>query len=104
MVRVSADTRLTRIFAMDNPRNCYCHSVDAAFRQKQGIPENFCGICDRCGEPGHTRHHPGPVPVTGAWCDRCYRIVGWTSLWRNPWMRIAIVFMVAMLVSLIGRK
>ena len=47
-----------------NPRSCYC---------KAG--ETFCGTCERCGAPGHTRHFPGPVPVTGAWCDRCYRVV-----------------------------
>jgi hypothetical protein len=48
-------------------RGCYC-----------GEGETSCGTCDRCGGAGHTRHFPGPVPVTGAWCDRCYRIVEWT--------------------------
>jgi len=23
--------------------------------------------------PGHLRHFPGAVPVTGVWCDRHYR-------------------------------
>jgi hypothetical protein len=50
-------------------RNCYC---------KPG--EVSCGTCERCGAPGHTRHFPGGVPYTGAWCDRCYRIVGLTHL------------------------
>ncbi len=49
-------------------RHCYCAPGQAS-----------CGTCERCGLPGHTRHFPGPVPVTGAWCDRCYRIVGWRS-------------------------
>ncbi len=48
-----------------NARNCYCRPGDAS-----------CGTCERCGAPGHTRHFPGPVPSTGSWCDRCYRIVG----------------------------
>ena len=46
-------------------RHCYCQPGQAS-----------CGTCERCGEPGHTRHFPGPVPVTGAWCDACYRHVG----------------------------
>jgi hypothetical protein len=48
-----------------NQRGCYCKPGDVT-----------CGECERCGAPGHTRHFPGPVPATGAWCDRCYRIVG----------------------------
>jgi len=48
-----------------NQRACYC-----------APGETSCGICERCGVPGHTRHFPGPVPVTGAWCDRCYRFAG----------------------------
>lgn len=46
-------------------RGCYCKSG-----------ETSCGTCERCGAAGHTRHFPGPVPYTGAWCDRCYRLVG----------------------------
>lgn len=53
--------------AAPNTRGCYC---------KPG--ELFCGTCERCGAPGHTRHFPGPVPYTGSWCDRCYRVVGLT--------------------------
>jgi hypothetical protein len=48
-----------------NPRNCYCRPGEVT-----------CGTCERCGAPGHARHFPGPVPYTGAWCDRCYRVVG----------------------------
>jgi hypothetical protein len=51
----------------ENARGCYCHEGDTT-----------CGTCERCGAAGHTRHFPGPVPYTGACCDRCYRIVGWT--------------------------
>lgn len=49
-------------------RECYCTPG-----------QDSCGTCERCGAPGHTRHFPGPVPVTGAWCDRCYARVGWRS-------------------------
>jgi len=51
----------------ENARGCYCGDGDAS-----------CGTCERCGGAGHTRHFPGPVPYTGAWCDRCYRIAEWT--------------------------
>lgn len=67
-------------------RNCYCDlrkTRPETFGQ-QGIPEGYCGICERCGRPGHTSHHPGPVPYTGAWCDRCFRILTWTWLFRAP--------------------
>lgn len=49
-----------------NARSCYC---------KPG--ETTCGTCERCGAAGHTRHFPGAVPATGAWCDRCYSVVAW---------------------------
>ena len=54
---------------------CYCppDGQRPAYLVEQNIPRGFCGICERCGAPGHTRHHPGAVPYTGAWCDRCYR-------------------------------
>jgi hypothetical protein len=65
-------------------RNCYCGLWDTnpAMYEERGYPLGFCGKCERCGAPGHTRHFPGPVPYTGAWCDRCYRIVAWTSPFR----------------------
>jgi hypothetical protein len=55
-------------------RNCYCGVWDtnpAAF-EAEGYPVGFCGMCEVCGAPGHTRHHPGPVPYTGCWCDPHY--------------------------------
>ena len=62
----------------DNPRGCYCDvwAKDPAHLESRGIPRGFCGICERCKQPGHLRHAPGAMPYTGAWCDRCYRIVG----------------------------
>jgi hypothetical protein len=58
------------------PRNCFCSlwETNPEFLEKQGLPHGYCGICDLCGDPGHTRHYPGPVPVTGAWCDVCYQV------------------------------
>ena len=53
-------------------RNCYCGLWESKPRvlERQGIPEGFCGLCQVCGAPGHTRHFPGAVPYTGCWCDR----------------------------------
>lgn len=67
-----------------NPRGCYCGSVSEEFRSTHGLSNEFCGVCERCGKPGHMRHFPGPLPYTGAWCDRCYTIVAWTWPLRNP--------------------
>lgn len=64
-----------------NKRGCYCtvlREKDPDYFEKQGIPDGFCGVCIKCGKPGHTRHHPGAVPFTGAWCDRHYRVTAWT--------------------------
>ena len=53
---------------------CYCSlwDKDPQFYVKENVPEGYCGICDNCKKPGHTRHYPGPVPYTGSWCDSCY--------------------------------
>jgi hypothetical protein len=79
-----------------NPRHCYCHATNAEDRRARGIPDGFCGICERCGQPGHTQHFPGPVPYTGAWCDRCVRIVAWTWPLKNPvlWFVVIVVGLV----------
>lgn len=67
-------------------RNCYCElwKTKPEILREQGVPEGFCGMCERCGQPGHTSHYPGPVPYTGSWCDRCYRILAWTWPFRVP--------------------
>jgi hypothetical protein len=66
-------------------RGCYCDvwNKDPAAYEKLGYAAGFCGICERCSAPGHTRHFPGPVPYTGSWCDRCYRILAWTWPFRS---------------------
>ena len=47
--------------ASNDSKHCYCKPGD-----------EFCGKCDICGKPGHTRHFPAPVALTGAWCDLHY--------------------------------
>jgi hypothetical protein len=71
-------------------QTCYCELWKTNPRQleEQGIPPGFCGICQSCGKPGHTQAFPGPMPVTGAWCDHCVRIARWT----NPALWIQIIF------------
>jgi hypothetical protein len=66
-------------------RGCYCGAWDTepGTYKQLGYEIGFCGACARCGSPGHTRHHPGPVPYTGAWCDRCFRILAWTWPFRS---------------------
>lgn len=66
-------------------RGCYCGlwDKDPAIYEKQGLPPGYCGICERCGVPGHLRHFPGPVPYTGAWCEKCYLILKWTWPFRS---------------------
>ena len=85
-------------------RNCYCSiwGINPAKLEKDELPEGFCGICERCGEYGHTRHFPGPIPYTGAWCDKCYRVLKWTWPFRSlsGWGYILAVVMIA---SFVGR-
>ena len=54
-------------------RDCYCNlwETDPAVFEK-GLPRGYCGFCEVCGKPGHTRHYPGPRPYTGSWCDEHY--------------------------------
>lgn len=55
---------------------CYCNlwNKDPAFFKKKSIPEGYCGLCQKCDRPGHTRHFPGFAPYTGTWCKRHYRL------------------------------
>lgn len=68
------------------PPSCYCGlwQTSPETLRAQGLTPGFCGLCQRCGAPGHTRHFPGPVPYTGAWCDACYRTVGRQALLLRP--------------------
>lgn len=62
-----------------NKRNCYCS------KEEVGTIE-FCGTCMVCKKPGHTRHHPGAVPITGGWCDYHYIRLSWTHPTAKPGM------------------
>lgn len=86
-----------------NERGCYCAGIDAGFRRKFDIADGYCGVCERCGKPGHTRHFPGPVPYTGAWCDRCYRIVAFTWWLRSPTSWLIFIVFAAMLWPFLSR-
>ena len=85
-------------------RHCYCGTwhKNPALYEKEGLPRGYCGMCERCGKPGHTRHFPGAVPYTGAWCDRCHLIVGLTWYFRTPlgWVYLAIA---AALIAIVVR-
>ncbi|WP_444907048.1 hypothetical protein ACJJIR_01370 [Microbulbifer sp. SSSA008] len=76
-------------------RGCYCDVWDNKEAPKylieQGLPEGFCGKCERCGANGHTRHYPGPAPYTGAWCDDCYRLLGKTWFFRLPMFWLVLI-------------
>jgi hypothetical protein len=63
----------------ENKRNCYCglREYHPNILDQDGVPPGFCGFCEICKKPGHTRHFPGASPVTGCWCDRHYR---WISI------------------------
>lgn len=60
-----------------NERGCYCGlwEKDPSHFEAEGLPRGFCGKCQTCGRPGHTRHFPGSVPSTGCWCDSHYRLI-----------------------------
>jgi hypothetical protein len=80
--------------AYSSQRNCYCRiwATGPAMYEERGLPRGFCGTCERCGKPGHLRHFPGPVPYTGAWCDRCHVITAltWPFYTLIGWIYIAI--------------
>lgn len=90
--------------AAGRQHGCYCGVWDKnpALYEKLGYPLGFCGICERCGVPGHTRHFPGPIAYTGSWCDRCYRILAWTWPFRTVPGWIAL-FSLALVVLGVGR-
>jgi hypothetical protein len=84
-------------------RGCYCGLwvKEPDFYPSRGIAGGYCGKCVRCRAWGHSRHFPGPVPYTGTWCDRCYRIVGWRYFFLSPagLVRLAIIGVVVYWVA-----
>ncbi len=71
------EVRIVKFKNRMNERGCYCGiwEKDPSFYESRGVPRGYCGFCEKCGKPGHTRHFPGAVPYTGCWCDRHYRLV-----------------------------
>ena len=58
-------------------RGCDCGLWDTKpeVLRGAGLPEGFCGKCEKCGQPGHMQHFPGAVPSTGAWCAKHHRLL-----------------------------
>lgn len=85
-----------------NARGCYCELWDTKpeVLRQQGLPEGHCGKCRSCGAPGHTRHFPGAVPFTGAWCDRHYRRTAILHPLGRPGVLVWLAALVAVLVAL----
>ena len=50
-------------------RGCYCGvwDKDPKVYEDLGYERGYCGTCDRCGKPGHTRPYPALFhsPVAG---------------------------------------
>jgi len=63
-----------------NKRGCRCDESEKRTqgRDTQGLARGYCGLCLICGEPGHTRPHPGAVEFTGSWCDFHYGVLAVT--------------------------
>src|SRR5437899_10900472 len=63
-----------------NKRGCRCDESEKRpeGRDTQGLARGYCGLCLICGEPGHTRPHPGAVEFTGSWCDFHYGVLAVT--------------------------
>jgi len=71
--------------------HCYCFlwETKPEHFEQQGVPRGYCGLCDICGAPGHTRPHPG-APATGAWCDACFaQLAHGVPLWKV--IRVALI-------------
>ena len=68
---------------------CYCTlwDKDPEYLKSINVPEGYCGLCEKCGSPGHLRHFPGAVPYTGTWCDRHYR----QAMILHPLGRIGVI-------------
>lgn len=80
------------------PQNCYCNerkTNPAVAESMKDIPDGFCGICDICGKPGHTRAHPH-LPTTGAWCDE-----HWNDLVSHKFVNIPQLLFRIVLITLV---
>lgn len=88
-----------------NERGCYCELWDTkpAALESQGVPRGYCGFCQVCGAPGHTRHFPGGVGYTGCWCDRHYRRLSWLHplAWPGMFVYLLLVALGVLLVRVL---
>lgn len=81
---------------------CYCKEREtnpAVADLMRDLPPGWCGRCDICGKPGHTRAHPS-LPTTGAWCDE-----HWQALLAEPGItpdRILMILLILLLTVTIG--
>ena len=67
--------------------DCYCED------RKPGV---YCGVCQVCGKPGHTRAHPN-LPTTGAWCDE-----HWAELLARPGLTPDLIFRAVIIIVTLG--
>ena len=76
MTDFAGEVRIVKFKSLINKRGCYCGiwQKNPSFYESRGVPRGYCGFCEKCGKPGHTRHFPGAVPYTGTWCDFHYRL------------------------------
>ena len=83
-----------------NERGCYCGlwEKNPTHFESLGVPRGYCGFCQTCGSPGHTRHFPGAVPSTGCWCDVHYR----RASWLHPLGTYGIFFYTAVIAAVFG--
>jgi len=84
-----------------NARGCSCRFEHLTTRTFRDVVPSSCGVCRRCGAPGHTRKPPGPLAKKGAWCDRCYAIVEW-NIFPQMVLRAAVIgaFLFASVIAL----
>lgn len=63
----------------------------------RGVPRGYCGLCSICEKPGHIRHYPGSVPVTGCWCDEHYAAL---ASGFNPIHFVVHVLLIALILAM----
>jgi hypothetical protein len=78
---------------------CYCKDREtnpALAETMKELPAGFCGVCQVCGKPGHTRGHPS-LPTTGAWCDE-----HWQALLEKPGVTPDLILRILVLALALG--
>lgn len=78
---------------------CYCEerkNNKGVAELMKDLPEGFCGTCDICGKPGHTKGHPS-LPTTGAWCDE-----HWSQLVSGQSITLDKIILILIIISAIA--